>query len=346
MGENEPMSTATYDPQLIDEIRRRYEVGPRYIEAYLDYWRETRGCVEPTLAEIMSRPDPEPLWFDYAMSTNQRARNFLQTVQPQLAKTGGRYLDVGCGFGGCLVAFAEAGFEVCGIELAPERVKLSRANCADAGLGDCVHALSILESDLPRRLGTFDAITCLDVIEHVLDVPQTLRNMADLLSPGGVLLLEIPNKDSAAFVASDGHFNLFGITQLSREDSIEYHKAFFDFEYDVGYYHPLRYYVEFLTDLGLEVTADASPLHPPRAAEGVRGLLGDLSKAQREFNETRARKLPPWLRRKINTGMMRYRVALIIAGTRRRVGVLTDEQFSMRFRTDFWTLICKKPNHA
>ena len=336
------MGDAAYDPRLIDEIRERYHMGPRYIAAYLDYWRETRGHVEPSLAAIMARPDPEPLWFDYAMSTNLRARNFLKTVQPQLAKSSGRYLDVGCGFGGCLVAFAEAGFDVCGVELASERVKLSRANCADAGLHDCVHSLSILEHDVSARLGTFDAITCLDVIEHVLDVPLALRNMAALLTPGGVLLLEIPNKDSAPFVASDGHFNLFGITQLDREESIEYHKAFFDFEYDVGYYHPLRYYLDFLADLGLEATGDASPLHPSRAEVNIEHLLGSLRAAEREFALEPARRLEIKARRRVQNAARRYRTQMLVAAADRRCDRSSDREYRLRYLTDFWTVVARR----
>ena len=83
-----------------------------------------------------------------------------------------------------------------------------------------------------------------------LDVPKALQNIVCLLRPGGMLALEIPNKDSLFFVASDGHFNLFGITLLPRPEAIEYHRKFFPFEYDVGYYHPLDFYETELKRLG------------------------------------------------------------------------------------------------
>ncbi len=57
-------------------------------------------------------------------------------------------LDVGCGIGGDLVAFARAGLTVAGIELDPLRVEVARANLAALGLGGAVQELSAEALDL------------------------------------------------------------------------------------------------------------------------------------------------------------------------------------------------------
>ncbi len=228
---------------LYKEVQTRYGVGPRYAQAYLALWLEGR---EPqatlTLQDILNTPPPTPMWFDYAMSTNWRGQAVADLLATRIPTSARRYLDVGSGFGGFLVAFAKRGLEVCGIEIDPQRIELANANCLDFNLSDCIFPISILETDLKVRLGTFDVITCIDVIEHVLDVPKAIANMVELLNPEGILFLEIPNKHSLYFVARDGHFELFGITLLPRPAAIEYHRSFFDFTYDVGDYFPQEYY--------------------------------------------------------------------------------------------------------
>ncbi|MHC4946376.1 MAG: class I SAM-dependent methyltransferase, partial [Planctomycetota bacterium] len=177
----------TLSPELVGEVKKRYEVGEHFARAYLVYWQQTRNRIYRNVEEILSLPDPEPMWFEYAMTTNRRARDFVAFLKPYLAKGTNRYLDVGCGFGGYPCAFAKEGMEACGIEIDPVRVGLSRANCRDHGLSGCIFDLSVLEENLVDRLGKFDLITCMDVIEHVLDVPGALENLLSLLNKRGLL---------------------------------------------------------------------------------------------------------------------------------------------------------------
>ena len=112
------------------EVMRRYGVGPHYAEAYLSYWARARGRTARSLDEILARPQPEPMWFDFAMSANWRGEQLAERSLPLLPAGARRYLDVGCGFGGYLVAFARRGLDVAGIEIDPVRIELARANLA------------------------------------------------------------------------------------------------------------------------------------------------------------------------------------------------------------------------
>lgn len=328
-------------PELVGQVKERYKVGEHFARAYLSYWQRTRKRTYQSLEEILSLPAPEPMWFDYAMTTNQRAQHFSDYLKSYNQGGTGRYLDVGCGFGGYPCAFAKAGMESYGIEIDPVRIELSKANLKDHGLPDRIFDLSILDDGLPERLGRFDLITCMDVIEHVLDVPKAMENLAGLLNPGGALLLEIPNKDSIAFVTSDGHFNLFGITQLPRNDAIEYHKANFSFDYDVGYYRPLDFYVRFFESKGFNCLRIASPYHPQREVKAIWGLLADLNVTYFKFLLNTAPKLSIKLNFVLHSRFMAYGLAMVYRSIRMMLDRREKPYFQERYLTDFWTLLVK-----
>jgi SAM-dependent methyltransferase len=97
----------------------------------------------------------------------------------------GRLLDIGCGYGFFLEAMAGRGWQVEGLELSRPAAEIARAK----GLG-AIHSCAVEEM---ADLGPFDVVTMFYVIEHVADPLQTLRKIAALLKPGGVLVLRYPN---------------------------------------------------------------------------------------------------------------------------------------------------------
>jgi 2-polyprenyl-3-methyl-5-hydroxy-6-metoxy-1,4-benzoquinol methylase len=327
--------------RLIRDIRQRYEIGERHARAYLEYWLQPGGRMSgrsfASLAEILALPPPDSVWFDYAMSTTQRGRAFAGAA---LALSGvpsrGRYLDIGCGFGGLLAAFAERGFDVRGIELDPVRVGLARANCADHGFTDVVFSGDILDPALVASLGSFDIITMIDVIEHVLDVPAALRHAAGMLNPGGVLLMEIPNRHSLNFVAADGHFAAFAITLLDRADAEEYHAAIFGTPYDVGDYFELKEYVRQLEGLGCAVTQVPSPHHHAKPIGHVASLITTVQRAMEVYEAGVASKLSPALQAIVQLKLSDYLTRLTADFEAARHG--DRDRFSNRYLIDFWTL--------
>jgi SAM-dependent methyltransferase len=95
-------------------------------------------------------------------------------------------------------------------------------------------------------------ITCIDVIEHVDDVPKAMKNMVQLINPGGILVLQMPNKDSISNVMADSHYNIFGITLLKNPDARRLYHCHIPYPYDLGEYYQQEYYLKLLTDLGCE----------------------------------------------------------------------------------------------
>lgn len=325
-------------PGLISEVQQKYGIGPNYARAYLAFWSQGHGRAYANLQEILASPMPEPMWFEYALLTNRRGQNMYSLIAPRIPRGARRYLDVGCGFGGFLVVFAEHGLEVRGIEIDQQRIDLGRANCLDYGVGDCILHASVLSDDLVSRLGRFDVITCVDVIEHVLDVPKALGHMIALLNPGGILVLEIPNKDSLYFVARDGHFSLFGITLLGRPNAVDYHRAFFAFDYDVGDYHELATYMALLGEMGCVPQILVSSLPGPRRLRAVvRLALGALA-AYVHFAFARIGRVPFHVYRNIHSGFIRYMARFMLASASLLSPSRNITAYKERYLIDFWTV--------
>jgi SAM-dependent methyltransferase len=92
---------------------------------------------------------------------------------------------VGCGTGGISKALAALGLVVA-IDLSPAAIEVARQKCPEATFiaGD------FYEAALP---GPFDAVVTADTIAHVPDQPRFVNRIAELLAPGGTLVLMSQN---------------------------------------------------------------------------------------------------------------------------------------------------------
>lgn len=99
-----------------------------------------------------------------------------------------RVLDVGCGVGRFLTHVAELGHEGTGVEIseASQREATARGHRVLRGSAEDLQALAL-------QPGTFDAISFLDVLEHLFNPAATLAHAAPLLAPGGVFIVCVPN---------------------------------------------------------------------------------------------------------------------------------------------------------
>ncbi len=95
-----------------------------------------------------------------------------------------RVLDAGCGSGRNMVELARLG-PVTGVELSRTSVSLARARL----LGDVVEG-SVL--DMPFDSDSFDLAVSLDVIEHLDEDLEALRELRRVVAPGGFLLVTVP----------------------------------------------------------------------------------------------------------------------------------------------------------
>jgi len=184
-------------------------------------------------------------WRNYARRDIQRGREIVRLLRQWKPLAGKRVLDVGCGYGGMMICMAEQGADVVGVEIDPERAAMGKLRLQELGIvADCSEA-DICQPGMAEKLGTFDVITCQDVLEHVMDPTEMIQTVSNLLKPGGIIYMQVPNKWGAQQLMADHHYSLTGITALSRKQAIEYWQTATGEavnDYGVGYPRAERYY--------------------------------------------------------------------------------------------------------
>jgi 2-polyprenyl-6-hydroxyphenyl methylase/3-demethylubiquinone-9 3-methyltransferase len=120
-----------------------------------------------------------------------------------------RVFDAGCGNGALLGGFKAADYELAGCDLSDSGVRIARSSL---GSGVRIEKRSVCD-DLAAEFGSeWDLVIATEVIEHVYAPRDMVRRMAELLRPGGWLLLSTPyhgylkNLALAASGAMDAHF--------------------------------------------------------------------------------------------------------------------------------------------
>lgn len=105
-------------------------------------------------------------------------------------------LDIGCGAGLVCEPLARLGADVTGVDASAENVSVAATHAEMVGLDIRYMAGEVAGLDI----GTFDLVTCLEVIEHVADKHTFLADVAARLAPGGLLVMSTPNRTAASRV--------------------------------------------------------------------------------------------------------------------------------------------------
>jgi ubiquinone biosynthesis O-methyltransferase len=132
--------------------------------------------------EIVKRPNPLK-YLAESESTYYPVYKFLK------GKTGLSILEIGCGYGYLTYAITKAGFNVKGIDISESAIAFAKKNL---GMNYFVSDLKTF-SDITKE--KFDLIISTEVIEHLTDQVDFIRNCKTLLNPGGKILITTPNKN-------------------------------------------------------------------------------------------------------------------------------------------------------
>lgn len=107
-------------------------------------------------------------------------------------------LDIGCGTGDFLHQAKQSGYEVVGVDINEPALKEARRK----GLAN-VFCGSLDEFRKANPDATFDVVTAFEVLEHLSNPNEFMRQIAGLLRPGGTLAVSVPNADRPMPFARD-----------------------------------------------------------------------------------------------------------------------------------------------
>lgn len=211
------------------------------------YYQEGKGSYEQAYC------DDELSYFKAKL---EQRRAVLQHYLSPL-KNGQRLLDVGCGEGYALSFFREKSWIVKGLDFSSAGVASKNPDCLDVLVTGDLFAL--LKEEIAAG-ETYDAVWLQNVLEHVIDPLDLLKTLRNLVSPGGVAVVTVPNDcsitqraalasqhiDSAFWVAPPDHLTYFDRDSLARTAAGTGWKCvemLADFPVDWFLFHPASNYV-------------------------------------------------------------------------------------------------------
>lgn len=159
---------------------------------------------------------PVPVWKQILRKIRFRPHSWPLESVPQGSK---RLLDLGCGSGAKLFEFAERGYEVWGVDVGADAIRLCRELLPQ---GHFIQG-ELQEIGLPD--GHFDYIRIDNALEHVPNPKEVIRECRRLLCGGGQLMIYVPHGESFSMRLMKGssisawipfHLQLFTRKSLKR----------------------------------------------------------------------------------------------------------------------------------
>jgi 2-polyprenyl-3-methyl-5-hydroxy-6-metoxy-1,4-benzoquinol methylase len=277
------------------------------------------------------------MYFTFALTSNDRGRRAAQLLTRDGDVKGKRFLDVGCAYGGFLVAMGELGARPVGIDLMERLLLLAQENFRDHLVDyPLIHGDITNPEDVAKLEGPFDLISCNDVIEHVADPETAVRHVTALLAEDGRAFFEIPNKDAVTAVLKDGHYQMFGLTQMDREGAHAYFAEKRPGQhYGVEHMLSLGEYSEMFRKQGLSMELLPETFDYVNAAE----VTDSLERLNKDLPELLS-EVPSVVRDDVERAVRGYLASAREAMNDVSIG---SEEFLLRFGTEFWKVVVSRP---
>ena len=124
----------------------------------------------------------------------------LDWIAAQVPLQGLQVLDVGCGGGILSDAMARRGAAVTGIDLSTKALKVAQLHALEAQTPNVNYREISAEALADSQPGTFDVVTCMEMLEHVPDPASVVRACATLVKPGGWVFFSTLNRNLKSFL--------------------------------------------------------------------------------------------------------------------------------------------------
>ncbi len=115
---------------------------------------------------------------------------------------GQRVLDVGCGGGILADSMARKGAAVLGIDLAGKALKVAQLHALEAQTSGVEYREISAEGLAAEQPGSFDVVTCMEMLEHVPEPFSIVKACSALVKPGGYVFFSTINRNPKAFLSA------------------------------------------------------------------------------------------------------------------------------------------------
>lgn len=124
----------------------------------------------------------------------------LEWIDSLAALRGKTALDVGCGGGILAEAMSHRAARVSGIDLATRPLGVARLHALESGVANVDYREIAAEALAAEAPGSFDVVTCMEMLEHVPDPSSVVRACATLVKPGGWVFFSTLNRNPKSFL--------------------------------------------------------------------------------------------------------------------------------------------------
>ena len=111
-----------------------------------------------------------------------------------------KVLDVGCGGGILSDSMARSGATVIGIDLATKALRVAQLHALEAQTQNLTFQEISVEALALLQPASFDAVTCMEMLEHVPDPASVVQACASLVKPGGWIFFSTLNRNAKSFL--------------------------------------------------------------------------------------------------------------------------------------------------
>lgn len=123
----------------------------------------------------------------------------LNYIDERCSLSGKKVIDIGCGGGILSESMAKRGAIVTGIDMGEAPLSVAKLHMLESGV-DVDYRHSTAEAISETEPGSYDIVTCLEMLEHVPDPASVIKACAKLAKPGGHVFFSTINRNPKSFI--------------------------------------------------------------------------------------------------------------------------------------------------